>query len=194
MTAAFAALFVLAVIAGILALWALVTYNRFVALRAYIKDAWAGVEVELKRRYDLIPNLVEIVKGYADHEQETLAAVTALRDRAMNNNGPADAQARDEQQLITALDRLAAVIEAYPDLKADRHFLRLQAELVETEDRLAAARRFYNGNVRALNTLARQIPSNIIASMGGFQPQPYFEIDDPRHREAPAVAAPQRMG
>ena len=187
MNAAFAALFVVAILAAVPALWALITYNRFVALRAYIRDAWAGVEVELKRRYELIPNLVEVVKGYAAHEQETLASVTALRNRAMNSTGSADTQARDEQELVRALGRLHAVIEAYPDLKADRHFLRLQAELVETEDRIAAARRFYNGNVRSFNTLARQLPSNIIASLGGFGPQPYFEIDDPAHRTAPRV-------
>lgn len=187
MNAAFAALLILAAITAIAGLWALITYNRFISLLAYIRDAWAGVQVELKRRYELVPNLVEVVKGYAAHERETLALVVTLRERAMNNHGPADAQAPDEQRFARALERLSVLAEAYPDLKADQHFLRLQRELVDTEDRIAAARRFYNGNVRALNTLARQVPSNIIASMSGIRAQPYFEIDDPRHGAAPGV-------
>lgn len=168
-------------------LWGVITYNRFVTLRAHIRDAWAGVQVELKRRYDLIPNLVETVKGYAAHERDTLELVVACRNRAMGNDGPVDAQARDEQELVGALRRLAVVIEAYPDLKADRHFLDLQHQLTETEDRIAAARRFYNGNVRTLNTLVQVVPSNIIGSMFGFQAQSYFELDDARAMEAPRV-------
>jgi LemA protein len=184
------ALIVLAVLAGLalfVLLWAVITYNRLVSLRAHIKDAWAGVSVELKRRYDLIPNLVETVKAYAAHERETLERVVQARARAMDNHGPADAQARDEQQLAGALRRLNAVAEAYPDLKADRHFLDLQHQLTETEDRIAAARRFYNGNVRTLNTLTQVIPSNIIAHLAGFSAQPYFELDDPAEANPPAV-------
>lgn len=184
------ALIVLAALGGIalvVLLWGVITYNRFVSLRAHIRDAWAGVGVELQRRYDLIPNLVETVKGYAAHERETLELVVRARNRAMENDGPVDAQARDEQELNGALDRLGVVVEAYPDLKADRQFLELQRQLTETEDRIAAARRFYNGNVRTLNTLVQVVPSNIIAHLFGFTAATYFELDDPRAREAPAV-------
>lgn len=180
-------LMILGAIALFILLWGILTYNRFVTLRAHIKDAWAGVSVELKRRYDLIPNLVETVKGYAAHERETLERVIAARSRAMGNEGPVDAQARDEKELAGALRHLAAVAEAYPDLKADRHFLELQDQLTETEDRIAAARRFYNGNVRTMNTLTQVIPSNIVAHLFGFSPQPYFELEDPAARQAPQV-------
>lgn len=188
MSGSLIALIVLGGIALIALLWGVITYNRFVGIRSHIRDAWAGIEVELKRRYELIPNLVETVKGYAAHERETLEMVTEARSRAMASHGPADAQAKDEQQLIGALNRLAVVAEQYPDLKADAAFADLQSQLTETEDRIAAARRFYNGNVRTQNQLARMVPSNIIANMFGFRPEPYFELDDDSERAAPRVS------
>jgi LemA protein len=169
-------------------LWAAATYNRLVTLRAHIRDAWAGVEVELKRRYELIPNLVEVVRAHAAHERETLERVTAARDRAAANHGTVESQARDETEMLGALRSVTAIAENYPDLKADAHFLRLQRQLVETEDRIAAARRFYNGNVRTLNTLTRVVPSNIIASLFGFEPAAYFELDDAAPYQPPAAS------
>lgn len=183
-------LIVIVVLGGLVVLvllWGVVTYNRLVGLRSHIRDAWAGIDVELKRRYDLIPNLVETVKGYASHERETLDAVIRARNQAMANNGPADSQAKDEQQLVGALRQLAVVVEQYPQLKADTGFGQLQGQLSETEDRIAAARRFYNGNVRTFNQLTRMVPSNFIASSFGFGPEPYFELEDPAQRVAPKV-------
>ena len=185
------ALIALIVVGGLVLmvlLWGVVTYNRFVGLRAHIRDAWAGIDVELKRRYDLIPNLVETVKGYAAHERETLDAVIQARNQAMASHGPADAQAKDEQALTGALRQLAVVVEQYPQLKADSGFNQLQGQLAEKEERIAAARRFYNGNVRTFNQLTRMVPSNIIANSFGFTPEPYFELEDPAQREAPKVA------
>ncbi len=188
MGGALIALIVLGTIAVIALLWGILTYNRFVGLRSHIRDAWAGIDVELKRRYDLIPNLVETVKGYASHEKETLDSVIEARSRAMGSHGPADAQAKDEQALVGALRQLAVVVEQYPDLKADAGFNQLQDQLAETEDRIAAARRFYNGNVRTFNQLTRMVPSNVIANMFGFPPEPYFELEDDAQREAPSVS------
>ena len=168
-------------------LYGVLIFNRLVSLRAHIRDSWAGVQVELKRRYDLIPNLVETVKGYARHEREVLERVTALRDRAASNTGPASGQSADEIALNAGLRRLFAVAEAYPELKADRMFRDLQGELVNTEDRLAATRRFYNGNVREMNELVGQFPSNVIAGMTGFSAWEYFELDDETERAAPRV-------
>jgi len=188
MGGALIALIVLGSIALIALLWGILTYNRFVGLRSHIRDSWAGIDVELKRRYDLIPNLVETVKGYASHEKDTLESVIAARNQAMGSHGPADAQAKDEQVLVGALRQLAVVVEQYPDLKADTGFNQLQGQLSETEDRIAAARRFYNGNVRTFNQLTRMVPSNIIANMFAFPPEPYFELEDDAQREAPQVS------
>jgi LemA protein len=165
-------------------------FNRLVALRAYIRNSWSQIQVEMKRRYDLIPNLVEVVKGYAAHERETLEAVTALRNRAAANEGAVASQSSDERALEGGLRRLFAVAEAYPELKADRSFRELQTELVNTEDRLAAARRFYNGNVRDMNQLVGQFPSGMVARMFGFKVWEYFQLEDEGERAAPEV----RMG
>jgi len=165
----------------------IVTYNRFVTLRAHIRDAWAGIEVELKRRYDLIPNLVATVKGYAAHESETLERVTALRNQALASTGSPAQQSSDESALLTGLRGLFAVVENYPELKADQGFRDLQSELVNTEDRLAATRRFYNGNVRELNELAEQFPSNLVANTFGIGRAEFFEIDDESERAVPRV-------
>ncbi|MDP7086996.1 MAG: LemA family protein, partial [Phycisphaerales bacterium] len=146
-------------------LWFVVVYNRFVSIRQHLKESWADVDVELKRRYELIPNLVRTVKGYASHEKDVFDAITKARAAAVANTGDPARQSDDEQRLVGQLGKLFVVAEAYPDLKADRNFLDLQEELSNTEDRIAASRRFYNGNVRELNTLRESFPSSIVASI-----------------------------
>jgi LemA protein len=182
---------VIAIIVGTIVLlpllYALVIYNRLVSLRAHMRDSWSGVQVELQRRYDLIPNLVETAKGYADHERETLERVVELRNRAMVNHGSPASQSGDEDALAAGLRTLFAVVEGYPDLKADRLFVELQNELANTEDRIAATRRFYNGNVREINELVQQFPSKLVAGITGFTKQDYFDVDDAAARTAPKV-------
>jgi LemA protein len=177
------------VIAGIILavplLFVVLTYNRLVGLRNFIRDSWSDVDTELKRRYDLIPNLVATVKGYAAHEREVLENVVALRTRCVANNGPPVKQAEDEVQLVAALRQMLAVVERYPNLKADQHFLALQHELVNTEDRIQAARRFYNGNVRDYLNTCQTFPSLIVAKLFGFKPEGYFEVPS-SVRDAPA--------
>ena len=185
------ALITLLVVLGAALLLAFVVagmYNRLVAVRNHLRDSWSGVDVELKRRYDLIPNLVETVKGYAGHEKDTLENVVKFRNQAMASTGSPAAQARDEANLIGALRQLAVVVENYPQLKADANFRELQTQLAETEDRIAAARRLYNGNAREMNTLVESFPSNIVAGMFSFERAEFFEIEDPAAREAPKVA------
>lgn len=169
------------------AVWGIATFNRFVTLRQQVRESWAGIDVELKRRYDLIPNLLAVVKGYAAHERETLELVVRARAAALASTGPADTQARDEEALASGLKRLFAVAEAYPALKADEQFRALQTELADTEDRIAAARRFFNGNTRDLNALRQSFPSNLIASMMSIQAAPYFELSDAAERVVPRV-------
>lgn len=169
-------------------LWVVLNYNRFVRLRQHIRESWSGIDVELKRRYELIPNLVATVKGYASHEQRVLEEVTELRNRAMANHGDADSQALDESKMLICLKKLFALAEAYPDLKADTHFLALQREISLTEDRIAAARRFYNGNIRAMNKMCGQFPTNILAKVFGFRPGTFFELERDAERVAPRVA------
>ena len=177
------------VVLGILlALFAIGIYNRLVRIRQHMRDSWSGVDVELKRRYDLIPNLVETVKGYATHESETLEKVIQARNVAASNHGGPASQAKDESMLIGALRQLAVVVEQYPDLKANTNFVALQGELTETEDRIASARRLYNGNVREMNTAVEVFPSSIVAGMFGFQRAEYFEIEDAAVRAAPEVS------
>ncbi len=158
-------------------LWLVLTYNTFVRLRQHLGESWAGIDTELKRRYDLIPNLVDTVKGYASHERQALEAVVEARARAAASGGSPGAQARDEQVLVTSLSRLLAVAEAYPDLKASANFLQLQTELANTEDRIQAARRFFNANVRDLNTRVEVFPSNLAAAMFGVKPAEFFEVE-----------------
>lgn len=159
-------------------LWALAMYNSLVLARQHVKESWAQIDVELKRRYDLIPNLVSTVKGYAKHEQQTLEMAIEARNHARDDDhaGPAD-QAEDENKMAKAVGRLIALAEDYPDLKADKHFLELQHELSNTEDRIQRVRRFYNGNVRDLNTKVQVFPTNIFAGMFGFTVAEYFEIE-----------------
>ncbi|HUT23081.1 MAG TPA: LemA family protein [Sumerlaeia bacterium] len=164
--------------------WFIATYNTLVRLRNHCRESWSGIDTELKRRYNLIPNLVETVKGYATHERETLERVTEARNRALASTGSPQSQARDENALVGTLKSLFAVVENYPDLKASEHFLKLQDELANTEDRIQAARRFYNANVRDLNTRVEVIPSNIVASLFDFQKEEYFEIESASERVA----------
>jgi LemA protein len=163
-------------------------FNKLVRLRQLIRESWGNVDVQLKRRYDLIPNLVNTVKGYAAHEQQTLDAVVEARNRAAANSGAVGAQAQDEQQLVRATRQLLAVVESYPQLKASQNFLQLQTELVNTEDRIAAARRFYNANVRDYNVCRTSFPWMLVAGLGDFPPQDFFEVDDYTVRQAPVVS------
>ena len=179
---------VLGVILLIVGLWAMGTYNRLVRIKQHLKDSWSSVDVELKRRYDLIPNLVETVKGYASHEKETLENVIRARNVAAANDGPPSSQAKDESALIGAMRQLSVVVEQYPELKADTSFLELQGEIAETEDRIASSRRLYNGNARDMNTAVESFPSMIIAGVFKFQGADYFEIEDAAAREAPKVS------
>jgi LemA protein len=167
--------------------WIIVMYNALVRLRQHCRESWSGIDTELKRRYDLIPNLVETVQGYAAHERETLAAVTEARARAMASLGSPGSQAADEKRLVAGLDRLLAVSERYPALKASENFLALQNELANTEDRIQAARRFYNANVRDLNTRVESFPSNLIASAFGFALEEYFEVEASKVRRVVPV-------
>jgi len=180
---------VIAVVVVLLILWAVSTYNGLVKLRNLVQEAWRQIDVELKRRHDLIPNLVETVKGYAAHERGTLEDVMKARSAAMaGGQGPA-AAAQSENVLTQALGRLIAVAEAYPDLKANQNFLSLQQELSSTEDRIAAGRRYYNANVRELNTKVETVPSNIFASMFHITREEYFEAEEAA-RTAPSVSFP----
>ena len=164
-----------------------VQYNALVTLKNYIRESWSDVDVELKRRYDLIPNLVASVKGYATHEREVLERVAELRNRCAANNGPVAEQSRDEVQLVGALRQLLMVVENYPELKADQDFLKLQTELVNTEDRIQAARRFYNGNVRDYRNKCETFPSKVVAKLLGFQAEGDFFSVPPSVREVPNV-------
>lgn len=151
-------------------------YNKFIKLRVRSDEAWADIDVQLKRRYDLIPNLVNTVKGYADHEEGTFTKVTEARNMAMNAGSVAEQQ-QAENMLTGALKSLFAVSEAYPDLKANTNFLELQRELSDTENKIQAARRFYNAVVRDLNTLIQSFPSNLIASIFSFKTREYFDLE-----------------
>ena len=180
---------VLQIVLGIvvlLFLWIVGTYNGLVRLKNRTKEAWADIDVQLKRRYDLIPNLVEIVKGYAAHEKEVFEKVTEARSNAMKAETMKE-KAQAENILSDTLKTLFAVSEAYPDLKASTNFLELQRELTDTEDKVQAARRFYNGNVRDLNIKIESFPVNLIASTFGFQKMELFELVETLEREAPKI-------
>jgi LemA protein len=168
---------IILIVVAVVVLWAIFAYNRFVTLVNQAKEAWADIAVQLKRRYDLIPNLVETVKGYAAHESSAFENVTKARAAAMSAtiSTPA-AQAQAENQLSGALKTLFAVSEAYPELKANENFLQLQKELGDTEDKIQASRRFYNTTVMTLNTAEQSFPGNVIANSFGFKPMDLFEL------------------
>lgn len=166
------------IVLGVVVVWVIFIYNSFVNLRNRAKEAWADIEVQLKRRYDLIPNLVNTVKGYATHESTAFEKVTEARSRAMGASGPTAAHAEAENMLTGALKSLFAISEAYPELKANTNFLALQNELSDTENKIQAARRFYNSNVRDLNIKAEVFPSNLIAQMFGIPKMDFFDLPD----------------
>ncbi|MCK4626762.1 MAG: LemA family protein [Phycisphaerae bacterium] len=168
-------------------IWVVATYNVLVRLRQHVKESWSGIDTELRRRYDLIPNLVETVKGYAAHEREVLESVTLARNQAAGSTGSPESQARDENAFVGSLKQLFALAENYPNLKANENFLQLQKELSNTEDRIQAARRFYNANVRDINTRVEVFPSNLIAGMFKFTKEEFFEIEDTGVRLPPSV-------
>jgi len=170
----------------ILVLWLILTYNRFVTLRNRVKEAWADIDVQLKRRYDLIPNLVETVKGYASHERELFEKVTQARTQAM---GAQTVKERGEAENVLSgtLKTLFAVSENYPQLRASENFLELQRELTDTEDKIQASRRFYNGNVRDFNTILQSFPQNAVAGVFNFKAAEFFEIAGAAEKEPVSV-------
>ena len=172
------ALWVVLGLIGLAFLYGVFTYNRLVRLRVRTENAWSQIDVQLRRRYDLIPNLVEAVKGYAAHEREVFEEVTKARAQAEAASGVKD-QAQAENQLTAGIRRLIAVAENYPQLKANENFLALQEELTGTESKIAFARQFYNDQVQSLNTLIQSFPSRIVASFGGFEPREFFDIEEP---------------
>ncbi|HXK39539.1 MAG TPA: LemA family protein [Candidatus Paceibacterota bacterium] len=180
-------LYILGIILAVVILWIIFAYNRFIRLGFRADEAWSDIDVQLKRRYDLIPNLIETVKGYAAHERETFDRVTQARTAAMGAQTPGQ-HAQAENMLTGALKSLFAVAEAYPDLKANQNFLELQRELSDTENKIQAARRFYNGNVRDLNTAVQTFPGNIVAGMFSFKTREFFDLD-----ESPAAREPVKV-
>ncbi|HLB38855.1 MAG TPA: LemA family protein [Actinomycetota bacterium] len=196
-------LIVLLVLIAVIVIGGIGSYNRFVSQRNLIKDSWANIDTELRRRYDLIPNLVSTVQGYATHEREVFENVTKARAMATAATGSPAAQAAAEGPFVAALRQLLAVAENYPQLKANENFLALQGELSNTEDRLQTARRFYNGNVREYNRRVQSFPSMIVANFGHFELEEFFEVDESLRGEAgvpkvdfsssstPAPVAPQ---
>ena len=182
---------VLAAVALLVLVWAVLIFNRLIRQRNQVQAAWAQVDVQLRRRHDLIPNLVETVKGYAAHERATLEAVVAARQGAVDAQQAGAApgqQAQKENVLTQTLGRLFALAEAYPDLKANQNFLALQNELTSTEDRIAAGRRYYNATVRELNTKVETIPTNFIAGVANVERADYFEEENEQVRSAPSVS------
>ena len=184
------AVYVIAAVVIVLLLFVIIIYNSLIRSRNRVDNAWSQIDVQLKRRYDLIPNLVETVKGYAAHERQTLEAVTSARAQAIDaqQRGTVGQQAQAENALTGALKSLFAVAEAYPDLKANQNFLELQSELSDTEEKIAYARQFYNRNVLSYNTSTQTFPTMIIAGMFGFTPEQYFELADTKEREVPKVS------
>jgi LemA protein len=170
----------------LLAFYGIAIYNKLVKLKNLVAEAWSGIDVQLKKRYDLIPNLVETVKGYAAHEKETFENVTRARAAAQQASTVQDQQAA-ENTLNRALMNLMAVAEQYPELKANTNFLELQAQLSQVEGDIEKARRYYNGNVREQNTLIESFPSNIVANLFSFAKSVFFELENPAEKQAPQV-------
>jgi LemA protein len=178
---------ILLIVLGGVAFYVISLYNQLVKLRNGSESAWSDIDVQLKRRYELIPNLVETVKGYAAHEQKTFSEVTQARSQAMQASGPGEKSAA-EGNLSRVLKSPFAVAEAYPELRANQNFLSLQEELSSLEDAIQNARRYYNAVVRDLNTRCEAFPSNLVASKFGFEKKEYFELDAPEERTAPSVS------
>ena len=177
---------IIAVILAALVLWLVVTYNRFIRWKNLMREAWSGIDVQLKRRYDLVPNLVETVRGYSEYERRILNEVTESRSECLKT-GDIRGKMVAENHLSQALKTLFAVVENYPDLKADQQYLDLQQNLVEIEDQIQLARRYYNGTVRNFNILVESFPSLLIATLVGFKLADYFEIETATERQAPQV-------
>lgn len=178
---------ILAIVVGLIG-YAIVIYNSLVSNRQMVKEGWSGIDVQLKRRTDLIPNLMETVKGYMAHERETLDAVVSARAKATSvQSASPETRAKAEGELSTALGRLIAVAEAYPDLKANTTFLEFQTALQGVEDEIQLSRRYYNGAVRNLNIQVESVPSNIIANSFGFRQAEYFELENEAERAVPSV-------
>lgn len=190
MTAFWVVLVLLILLVAGIVLYGVGGYNSLVRMRNLVEESWRQVDVELNRRYDLIPNLVETVKGYASHESGTLEEVVRLRNQAagMASGAPSEQRAGVEEQLTGAIRQLLVTVEAYPDLKANTNFLELQRQLADTEDRIANGRRYYNANVRNYNTRIESFPTNFIASFGKFERATYFEVNDADVRQAPKVS------
>ncbi|MBU0687824.1 MAG: LemA family protein [Candidatus Margulisbacteria bacterium] len=180
------ALWIILAIIVLVILFVIAVYNGLIKLRTRCEEAWSDIDIQLKRRYNLIPNLMETVKGYAAHEKGVFQSVTEARTKAMGASGVAD-KAKAENMLSQTLKSLFAVAEAYPDLKANQNFLELQRELRDTEDKITYSRRFYNTNVRDLNIKVQTFPSNMIANMFGFTKKDMFELTEEAAREVPKV-------
>lgn len=174
------------VLIAIIVLWVIFTYNRLITLRNRVKEAWSDIDVQLKRRYDLIPNLVSTVQGYASHEKTVFENVTKARTQAMGA-GTIEEHSKAENFLSSTLKSLFAVSENYPDLKASTNFLELQRELSDTENKIQASRRFYNGNVRDMNIAVESFPANMISGTFGFKKEDFFNIEDEAQKEPVAV-------
>lgn len=177
---------ILVLVVGLIG-WAIAAYNRLVRARVRIDEAWAQIDTQLQRRHDLIPNLVNTVRGYASHERETLEAVTEARAKALSVQGPTDL-AEAENGLTQALGKLLAISENYPDLKADANFRQLQEELAHTENMVAGSRGHYNASVRAYDTARKVFPTSVIAGMFNFEDRDYFEVDTVEVRDVPNVS------
>ena len=181
-------LFIILLVVGVILIFFIIgLFNALVRLRNQVKNAWSQIDVQLKRRYDLIPNLMETVKGYMKHERETLEAVTKARQQAINVTDSVIDQAKAENMLSQTLRSLFAVAESYPDLKANQNFLALQEELTSTENKISFARQFYNDSVMKFNNKTEMFPSNVIAGMFGFKQAEFFEVEEVEQREAPKV-------
>ena len=181
------ALLILIIVVVVLGFLVIAPYNALVRGRNEVKSAWSSIDVQLKRRYDLIPNLMETVKGYAGHERQTLEAVVQARQQAINFTGNAEERAKVENVLTSALRSLFAVAESYPDLKANQNFLALQEELANTENKIGFARQFYNDTAKQYKNKVEMFPSNIVANIFGFKAEPFFEVEAAADRTAPQV-------
>ncbi len=179
-------LITIGVIISVLAIWAVMIYNRLVRLRNLCREGWSGIDVQLKRRANLIPNLLETVKGYMSHEKEVFKQVTEARAKALSAGSPAE-RGKGESLLTASLRSLFAIAENYPELKANTNFLELQEQLAQIEDAIQKARRYYNATVRDLNTAIEVFPNTIIANMFGFHKEEFFELTEPEDRTVPKV-------